>query len=124
MATLPSPGAIAVATAAMVSSDKAGGSGCLQCLPELNGSVLGESRANHQVDVPTAGMAPLAKLLSQGLMGLGLLLMLERDQTLMHQIEGVVDELSGLFGGHGIGCSMDPVVGAEMGWSCSARHRI
>jgi hypothetical protein len=32
--------------------------------------------------------------------------MLQRDQTLMHQIEGVVDQLSGLFGGHGNGCSV------------------
>jgi hypothetical protein len=26
--------------------------------------------------------------------------------TLMHQIEGVIDQLSGLFRGHGIGCSV------------------
>jgi len=26
----------------------------------------------------------------------------------MHQIEGVVDQLSGLFRGHGIGCSVAP----------------
>jgi hypothetical protein len=34
--------------------------------------------------------------------------MLINGLTLMHQIEGVVDQLSGLFGGHGIGCSITP----------------
>ena len=97
-----------MATAAMVSSGKARGRRCLQCLPALSGSGLRESRANHQIDVPTAGMAPLAELFRKGSVGLGLLLVLQGDQSLMHQIEGVVDQLSGLFRGHGIGCSVAP----------------
>ena len=50
----------------------------------------------------TAGrMAPLAEFCGQGAVFLAQVSGLEILQSLMHQIEGVVDQLGGLFGGHG-----------------------
>ena len=51
----------------------------------------------------TGGMTPLPEFLRQGAMGPPLLILLEFHEALMHQIEGVVDQLGGLFGGHGNG---------------------
>lgn len=56
-----------------------------------------------------AGVAPFAELLAEGLMRLGLLLVRQRDQPLMHQIKRVIDQLSGLFGSHGSGSSYRPM---------------
>ena len=109
IATLPSPGAMAVATAAMVSSGKGGGRRCLQCPPGLSDSGWRESRADHQIDMTAAGVAPFAELLAEGLMRLGLLLVRQRDQPLMYQIKRVIDQLSGLFRSHGSGSSYRPM---------------
>jgi hypothetical protein len=46
-------------------------------------------------------MAPLAELLGQGAVCQGLIVMREPLQALMHQIEGVIDQLSSLFKRHG-----------------------
>jgi len=46
-------------------------------------------------------MAPLAELGGQGAVLLAQVPGLEILQSLMHQIEGVVDQLGGLFGGNG-----------------------
>jgi hypothetical protein len=47
------------------------------------------------------GLTPLAELIGEGLLvapgGAGL----EVEKALVHQIEGVIDQLGGLFGGHG-----------------------
>lgn len=59
-------------------------------------------RTHHQIDVTTGGLAPLAELLQQGPPRLGQLLLIEALQTLVHQIERVVNELGCLFGSHGI----------------------
>ena len=46
-------------------------------------------------------MTPLAELFRQGALGAVLLVLLKLHQTLMHQVQGVVNELGSLFGGHG-----------------------
>lgn len=48
-----------------------------------------------------AGMAPFAELCRQSLVFVGQGLGLESEQALMHLIQGVVDQLGGLFGIHG-----------------------
>jgi|LakMenE01Jun11ns_1017448.scaffolds.fasta_scaffold8976865_2 hypothetical protein len=53
-------------------------------------------------------MAPFTELLGESFMRLGLLLVRQGDQPLMHQIQRVIDQLSGLLGSHGIGCSVTP----------------
>jgi hypothetical protein len=71
--------------------------------PSLNRSGSGrrKARTDHQIDVPARGMAPLAELIGQGLAGMGLLVGFQLLQALVHEIEGVVDQLGGLFRGHG-----------------------
>lgn len=49
----------------------------------------------------TGGVTPLAELGGQGAVFLAEIVGFEVLETLMHQIEGVVDQLGGLFGGHG-----------------------
>ena len=125
IATLPSPGATAVATAAIVSAavrlvgsngqkDAAAVSlgrgipGRAQPQPNSGSAVAGEAGEHHQVDVAANGLAPLAELRRQGALlgaqGLGL----EGAEALMHQIQRVVDQLGSLFGGHGIGGDWAP----------------
>ena len=60
-----------------------------------------QNRKHHQVDVAAGGLTPFAELSRQGLVLLGKGLGFEILQALMDQIEGVVDQLGGLFGGHG-----------------------
>ena len=57
-------------------------------------------RAHHQIDVPPQGLAPLAELSRQGLLIVLVLGRLQLLEPLVHQIQGVVDQLGGLFGGH------------------------
>jgi len=61
----------------------------------------------------TAGrMAPFAEFSGQGAVFLAQVSGLEFLQSLMHQIEGAVDQLGGLFGGHGrAGGGTEPGVG-------------
>ena len=49
----------------------------------------------------TGRLAPFAEFGRQGLVLLGKGLRLEILEALMHQIQGVVDQLGGLFGSHG-----------------------
>ena len=56
---------------------------------------------HHQVDVATGRLAPFPKLRGQGPVLLGQRLRLKILETLVDQIEGVIDQLGGLFGGHG-----------------------
>ena len=64
-------------------------------------SGIAEPRKHHQIDVATGRLAPFAEFGRQGLVLLGKGLRLEILEALMHQIQGVVDELGGLFGSHG-----------------------
>jgi len=74
----------------------------------LEPSALRQTGAHHQIDVAAIGVAPLPEFFGQGLVGLGLIALGQQRQPLMHQIQGVVDQLSGLFGGHGIGSNISP----------------
>jgi len=74
----------------------------------LECSALRQTRAHHQINVATIGVAPLPEFFGQGLVSLGLIALGQQRQPLMHQIQGVVDQLSGLFGGHGIGSNISP----------------
>jgi len=51
--------------------------------------------------VTANGMAPFTKLVGQGLVFRLQGEVLEILEALMHQIQGVVDQLGGLIGGHG-----------------------
>ena len=62
-----------------------------------------QTREDHQIDVPTTGLTPLPELGSQSPLLLRKGLGFEVLQALMHQIQGVVDQLGGLFRGHGLG---------------------
>ena len=64
-------------------------------------SGITEARKHHQIDVATGRVAPFAEFGRQGLVLLGKGLRLEILEALMHQIQGVVDQLGGLFGSHG-----------------------
>ena len=57
-------------------------------------------RAHHQINVPPQGLAPLAELGRQGLLVALVLGRLQLLEPLVHQIQGVVDQLGSLFGGH------------------------
>lgn len=64
-------------------------------------SGIAKPRKHHQINMTTGRLAPFTELRRQGLVLLGKSLGLEILQSLVHQIEGVVDQLGGLFGGHG-----------------------
>ena len=50
--------------------------------------------------MPPQGLAPLAELGRQSLLVVLVLGRLQLLEPLVHQIQGVVDQLGGLFGGH------------------------
>jgi hypothetical protein len=61
-------------------------------------------------------VAPLPKLLRQGVVLPGQTLVLEILETLMHQVEGLVDQLGRLLRGHGV---------ARRGWGgCRGAERL
>ena len=57
-------------------------------------------RAHHQINGPPQGLAPLAELGRQGLLVALVLGRLQLLEPLVHQIQSVVNQLGGLFGGH------------------------
>ena len=60
----------------------------------------GQTRKNHEIDVPANWMAPLSEFLGQGLMFMDEGLCFQIDETLMHEVQGIVDQLSSLFRRH------------------------
>ena len=60
-----------------------------------------EIRADHQIDVAPERLAPFPEFLRQSLLRRPLTGGFESHQSLMHQIKGVINQLSSLFGGHG-----------------------
>jgi len=78
----------------------------------------GQSGEDHQIDVPTRGVTPFPELLRQGAVFLHQGLGFEILQALVHKIQGVVDELGGLFRRHD-GCWC--VVGRGM---ATTRNRL
>ena len=65
-------------------------------------SRIGHARENHQIDVAADGMAPFPEFLGESPVLLDQSLGFEILQALMDKIQGVVDELGGLFRGHGL----------------------
>jgi hypothetical protein len=63
--------------------------------------LAGQARKHHEIDMAPTGMAPFSKFLSQGPLLGRQRLGLEVLEALVHQIQGVVDELGRLLGGHG-----------------------
>ena len=69
-------------------------------------------------------MAPLAELLGEGAVRQGLIVMREPLQALMHQIEGVIDQLSSLFKRHGQAKGGNaPLLGRLPQPKCDPSHR-
>ena len=64
-------------------------------------SGIAQAGEHHQVDVAAGGLAPFAEFSCEGAVLLGQRLGLKILEALVHQIEGVVDQLGSLFGGHG-----------------------
>ena len=58
-------------------------------------------RTDHQINVTTQRLTPFPEFFSQGAVGGPLAGTLEGHQALVHQIEGVINQLSSLFRGHG-----------------------
>lgn len=69
--------------------------------PAGQGSGVAETGEDHQIDRATHRLSPLAEFRREGSVLLGQGEGFESLQTLMHQIERVVDQLGGLVGGHG-----------------------
>lgn len=63
-------------------------------------SGVAEPRKHHQINVATGRVAPFAEFSRQGLVLLGESLGFKILEALMHKIEGVIDQLGGLFGRH------------------------
>ncbi len=61
---------------------------------------------DHKVDLPSTGMTPFSKLLNESTVSLVLLMIFQLEQTLMHKIEGVVNQLGSLLGCHWLTKSM------------------
>ena len=91
--------------------------------PSHRASGAGQPRKHHQIDMATRRMAPFAELRRQGPMLLAERLGFQILQALVDQIQGVVDQLGGLFRGHGTR-AVGPFVPAAAKGRCSAAHRL
>ena len=58
-------------------------------------------RADHQVNMTAERLSPFPEFFSEGPLGGSLAGGFQGHQALMHQIKGVINQLSSLFGGHG-----------------------
>lgn len=75
--------------------------------------------------MPTAGLTPFAEFFGKRFVLPALLDSIKGLEPLMHQIQGVVDELGGLFGSHGNTCQKGIGEGIQTescAGSCSAEH--
>jgi len=88
------------ASALVEPPDPVHGLGPTQALLNPGGSNRRKARAHHEINVAPQGLAPLAELGRQSLLVVLVLGRLQMLEPLVHQIQGVVDQLGGLFGGH------------------------
>ena len=63
--------------------------------------LAGQAWEHHQIDMAPIGMAPFAKFRRQGLLLSRQLLGLQVLEALVHLVEGAVNKLGRLLGGHG-----------------------
>ena len=74
-------------------------------------------RTEHQIDVAAEGLAPFPEFFRQSALGCTLAGGFQGHQALMHQIEGVINQLSSLFRGHGAaGDGTEAQPNQSVGW--------